>query len=113
MDSEGRALELAIELTLRTVSQLPVTLLLRGATMDSEGRVLLVELAIELTPRTVSQLPVTLILTGATMDSEGRGLELGAIELGAVSWMLGPGVVGWVELAGTVYLSCHVRDSTQ
>jgi hypothetical protein len=60
MNSERRALELAIELTPRAVS-------LPGETMDSEGR------AIELTPRAVS-------LPGATMDSEGRALEL-AIEL--------------------------------
>ena len=83
MDSEGRALELAIELTPRAVPWLP------GA-MDLEGR-----LIIELTPRVISW------LTGATMGSEGRALEL-VIELTprAVSWLLG--VVGWVELAGTV-----------
>lgn len=85
MDSEGRAIEPAMELTLKVVSRLTLT---SGATMDSGigGRAL--ELAMEL-----------------RSDWEGRALEL-AIELTL-------GVVRWVELAGTVIYELSGLSGTQ
>jgi len=67
-----------------------------GVTTDLEGRALPLELAVGLAQREVSWLP------GATIESGGRALLELVIESTprAVSWLLG--VIGWVELAGTV-----------